>query len=104
MRSLREAALSPCSWCPRLSLLSPSLYFLLLTWLRGQTLGKMAVGSKVVDSQGNGPGFLRATARESIGKTISTFGLLLGFLWVSLDECKQGWHDKIAGTYVVTTR
>ncbi len=26
---------------------------------------------------------------------------LLGFLWMTWDQRKQGWHDKIAGTYVV---
>ena len=26
---------------------------------------------------------------------------LLGFLWVAWDPRKQGWHDKLAGTYVV---
>jgi uncharacterized RDD family membrane protein YckC len=30
--------------------------------------------------------------------------LLLGFLWVAVDRRKQGWHDKIAGTVVVSVR
>jgi len=25
----------------------------------------------------------------------------LGFFWIAFDSEKQGWHDKIAGTYVV---
>ena len=25
----------------------------------------------------------------------------LGFLWIVFDQKRQGWHDKIAGTYVV---
>jgi uncharacterized RDD family membrane protein YckC len=26
---------------------------------------------------------------------------LVGYLWVAVDRRKQGWHDKIADTYVV---
>lgn len=25
----------------------------------------------------------------------------LGFLWIACDRKRQGWHDKIAGTYVI---
>jgi uncharacterized RDD family membrane protein YckC len=31
--------------------------------------------------------------------SIAVFGL--GFLWVLRDPERQGWHDRIAGTYVV---
>jgi uncharacterized RDD family membrane protein YckC len=27
--------------------------------------------------------------------------LSLGFLWLAFDRKRQGWHDKIAGTYVL---
>ena len=26
---------------------------------------------------------------------------VLGFLWLAFDRKRQGWHDKIAGTYVI---
>jgi len=45
---------------------------------------------------GYGKGFLRW-----IGMNISSLVIGLGFLWILIDENKQGWHDKIAGTYVV---
>jgi uncharacterized RDD family membrane protein YckC len=32
---------------------------------------------------------------------ISGIVLLLGYAWVLIDKKRQGWHDKIAGTYVV---
>ena len=40
-----------------------------------------------------------------IGMIINSiiFGLPIGWLWVVWDPNKQGWHDKIAGTYVITT-
>ncbi|HLA48407.1 MAG TPA: RDD family protein, partial [Nitrospinota bacterium] len=36
-----------------------------------------------------------------IGYIISEIPLFLGFLWIVFDKDKQGWHDKIAGTFVV---
>jgi uncharacterized RDD family membrane protein YckC len=29
------------------------------------------------------------------------FGLPIGFIWAAFDPNKQGWHDKIASTYVI---
>ena len=81
-------------------LLGP-VYFVLLTGLRGQTLGKMAVGIRVVGRDGQAPGVGYAALREIVGKFVSAIALLLGFLWIAWDGRKQGWHDKIAGTHVV---
>jgi len=86
-----------------LILLTPSLYYWLMTGLRGQTLGKMVVGIRVVNNRGTKPGLARAALRESIGKTISTVVLFLGFFWVIWDDRAQGWHDKLASTYVVNS-
>ena len=77
------------------------LYHWLFTGLRGQTPGKMALGIKVVDAQGNRPTLRVAALREVLGKLISTVVLCLGFLWIETNKQKQGWHDRIAGTYVV---
>lgn len=79
----------------------PLLYYWLFTGLRGQTLGKMAVGVKVVDDRGSVPGLGIAALREIPGKIVSTPVIFLGFLWIIWDERKQGWHDKIAKTCVI---
>ena len=84
-------------------LLGP-LYFVLLTGLRGQTLGKMAVGIRVVGRDGQAPGLGYAALREIVGKFVSGIAFLIGFLWIAWDGRKQGWHDKIAGTHVVRAR
>jgi uncharacterized RDD family membrane protein YckC len=77
------------------------LYYWLFTGLKGQTPGKMAVGIKVVNYQGDRPGLGSAALREVLGKLISTVVLCIGFLWIAFDDNKQGWYDKIANTYVV---
>jgi len=67
----------------------------------GQTIGMKAVKIKLCGTDGTYPigykkGFLRW-----VGMTISNLVIGLGYLWILIDENKQGWHDKIAGTYVV---
>jgi uncharacterized RDD family membrane protein YckC len=79
----------------------PLFYFWLFTGLAGQTPGKMAVGVRVVNSEGAKPGLGIAALREILGKFISFCIILLGFIWIAFDGKKQGWHDRIAGTYVV---
>lgn len=82
-------------------LLGP-LYSWLMTGLNdGRTLGKMAVGTKVVNEDGIAPSLLTAFMREVIGKFISAIVLYLGFIWIIFDPKFQGWHDKIASTYVI---
>jgi len=72
------------------------------TW-RGQTLGKMAVGVKIVKTDGSSIGIGRAILRY-IGYLVSSIILCIGYLMIAGDSRKQGLHDKIAGTYVVMTR
>ena len=71
----------------------------MLVW-RGQTLGKMALGIRVIGPNGGNPSFWRAAVRETIGKWLSQFILYLGYLWMLWDAEQQCWHDKIAGTHV----
>lgn len=64
------------------------------------TLGKMALGIKVTDLDGNKVSFGRATGRY-FGKIISVLILLIGFIMVAFTEKKQGLHDMMAGCLVV---
>jgi uncharacterized RDD family membrane protein YckC len=76
-------------------------YYVGLTGTYGATLGKMILGLRVVDANGQKIGIPKAALREIVGKFVSGFAIGLGYLWVAFDEKKQGWHDKIAGTFVV---
>ena len=68
---------------------------------KGQTLGKVALGIQVVDSKGDIPGIGAVLLREIVGKFLSAIALGLGYPWGAWDPEKRGWHDHIAGTYVV---
>jgi uncharacterized RDD family membrane protein YckC len=67
----------------------------------GQTVGKRALGIRVIDFKAGGPiGYGRGVLRY-IGRFLSTIVVFLGYLWMLWDPEKQTWHDKIAGTVVV---
>jgi len=85
---------------PRLSLLA-IIYYTVFTAVRGQTPGKMLLRIKVVNENDRTPGVGYVLLRETIGRLLATIPLYLGFLWIAWDGKKQGWHDKLAGTYVI---
>ena len=76
-------------------------YFVLLTGIFGRTLGKWVAGIRVVDSDGNTPGVALAIPREMAGRFVAVVAAGVGLIWIVFDSKHQGWHDKIAGTYVV---
>jgi uncharacterized RDD family membrane protein YckC len=76
------------------------LYYWLFIGFKGQTPGKMVVGIKVVNAQGEIPGLGTAALREILGKFVSGAAFCLGYLWIAIDKEKRGWHDSIASTHV----
>jgi uncharacterized RDD family membrane protein YckC len=67
----------------------------------GQTVGKKALGIRVIDFRAGGPiGYGRGLLRN-LAKILSSIPILLGYLWMLWDPEKQTWHDKIATTVVV---
>lgn len=67
----------------------------------GQTVGKRAVGIRVIDFHTpTSIGYARALGRTVIAYFISPI-LLLGYLWMLWDKEKQTWHDKVASSVVV---
>jgi uncharacterized RDD family membrane protein YckC len=72
--------------------------FFLGKW--GQTLGKMAVGIKVVTPTGEPLGYGRAAGRV-LAEIVTGFTLGIGYLMVLWDEEKRSLHDRIASTRVV---
>ena len=67
----------------------------------GQTIGKRALGIRVIDYRTGGPiGFGRAIIRY-FARILSTLPCLLGYFWMLWDSEKQTWHDKLATDVVV---
>jgi uncharacterized RDD family membrane protein YckC len=68
---------------------------------RGQTLGQMALGIRVVGlDTGGSIGYGRAFLRWIVS-IVSAAVILLGYLWMLWDKEKQCWHDKAANDVVV---
>lgn len=66
------------------------------------SFGKIAMGIKVTDLEGERLTFSKALLRN-VSKTISWIVFCIGYIMIVFDEHKQGLHDKIADTYVVRT-
>jgi uncharacterized RDD family membrane protein YckC len=65
------------------------------------TIGKQIMGIKVVNRLGN-PLNLQQSIARNFAKIISYEVICLGFIWILIDKMRQGWHDKMTKTYVVT--
>lgn len=77
------------------------LYYALMESSASQaTIGKMALGIKVTDLNGERVSFGKATGRY-FGKILSALILLIGYIMVAWDDKKQALHDKLAGTLVI---
>ncbi len=71
-------------------------------WTRqdGQTLGKKLMNIRVIKADG-GPLSDSDAILRYIGYYINSFVIGIGWIWALFDKDRQGWHDKIASTYVV---
>lgn len=85
-----------------LALLVAYIVWAVRLFAHGTTPGKKMLGMYVVKETGQPAGFGTMLFREWIGKVwISGLILGLGYLWILIDKDRQGWHDKLASTYVV---
>jgi uncharacterized RDD family membrane protein YckC len=76
------------------------VYFVLMTKLVGQTLGKMVFGIKVIDLQNGKLSWSTVLFREWIGRFISST-IMIGYVMVAFLPKKQGLHDVFADTSVI---
>ena len=65
------------------------------------TVGKRVLGIRVTDLDGNRLTFGRATGRY-FAKFLSNLTCLIGYIMVAFTEKKQGLHDMMAGTLVLS--
>ena len=78
------------------------VYPVISNWLFKSTVGKRIMHLQVVDVAGQNVGLTRLLTRH-LCYLVSAPPLLMGFISVLFDDSSQGWHDKLAGTYVTYT-
>ncbi len=76
-------------------------YYVIMTVTLGQTLGKMALGIRVVRKDGGPNGWGWILLRETVGKLVSALILMIGYIMAGFDSKKRALHDRMSGTYVV---
>ncbi|MFD1739329.1 RDD family protein [Bacillus salitolerans] len=81
------------------------LYFVLMTKLYRQTLGKMVFGLRVIDLRNHDSLSWSTTIfREVIGKFISKTLFFIGYIVVAFSPRNQGIHDMFSDTSVILER
>lgn len=75
-------------------------YFTITIGWKGQTLGKLMLGLKVVKTDGSRAGFFRAFIR-SWGYVLCIVSIGIGFLMIAWNDQKRGLHDFISNTKVI---
>ena len=70
------------------------------TW-KGTTIGGIICNLRVIRTNGQPLRYIDALVR-GLSSLFSFAALGLGVLWILRDPERQSWHDKIAGTYVVS--
>ena len=92
---------------PRVNLLTLLVFWLYFALLesseRGATVGKMAMGLRVVTNDGKRLSFLNATGRF-FARILSGAIFCIGYIMVAFTDRKRGLHDMIANTLVIKTR
>ncbi|MFI5347870.1 MAG: RDD family protein [Elusimicrobiota bacterium] len=87
---------------PLFAALWSGVFLLYQAYMSGEgrrSAGKALLGLRVVDAQGEPLEAGRAALR-SAGYLLSSIGDL-GFAWTLVDRSRRGWHDLIAGSFVV---
>jgi len=79
----------------------PMVYFSIFHAVSGRTIGKLLMGLQVVSAANGlltpGESFLRW-----VGYLLSGLPAAAGFLWSVLDREHDAWHDKLAGSHVIS--
>ena len=82
------------------AILTSAVYYIFFWVLAGQTPGKLLLGIRIVGLDSDRITFWQAL-RRYVGYYLSALALYAGYWWVLIDNRRQGWHDKLAGTYVI---
>lgn len=84
----------------RMHLLVLAAYGAVMWKVRGATIGGIVFDLQVVRLDGRAVNWETAIVR-ALACFLSLAVAGLGFIWIAIDDARQAWHDKIAGTVVV---
>jgi len=85
---------------PPLSFLVALAYFAGMWAWQGTTIGGIVLGLKVVRVD-NQPICFKVAMVRALASAFSMVVFFIGFFCIIWDRDQQGWHDRIAGTYVI---
>ena len=78
------------------------MYFVLLTWCTGTTIGKRLMNLRVVPADRNEKlSFVDVLYRETVGRFLCGISIWIGYIIVGVDKEKRGFHDMFCDTRVV---
>ena len=78
------------------------MYFVLLTWCTGTTIGKRLMNLRVVPADRNEKlSFVDVLYRETVGRFLGGISIWIGYIIVGIDKEKRGFHDMLCDTRVV---
>lgn len=78
------------------------LYFILLTYYTGTTVGKRVMNLRVISAcENEQPTLLDIIYRETVGKFLSGLFLSVGYILAGLDKEKRALHDILCDTRVI---
>ena len=75
-------------------------YYIFFWTLIGKTPGKFLLGLRVVSRSGRPITFWQAL-RRYVGYYLSALTMYIGYMWILIDNRRQGFHDKLADTFVI---
>ena len=87
-----------------INVILPAVAVIVFWIYKSATPGKMIIKAEIVDAATLGKPTTGQLIGRYCGYYVSTIPLFLGLIWVAFDERKQGWHDKLAGTVVISTK
>ncbi len=77
-----------------------AMYFILLTYFTGSTLGKKLLNIRVESVYDRRTTFFEIAYRETVGRFLSKI-VFVGYILIGIDEKKRGLHDFLSDTRVV---
>lgn len=93
-------AVAYLGWCA-VCLITPVVYYTIMEASSWQaSLGKKAIGLKVVNQSGY-PISLGQSLGRNLGKLLSGMICSIGFIMAGFDDRKRALHDMMASTYVI---